>query len=481
MAVLIVFATSLLIGCSGGGSSSSTNPDPTPAPKATAPGAPTVSLAVNGSAVTVTATPTTDGGSPITGYSATCSQGGASQSSPTGSFTFSVQPFVACTFSVTATNAAGTSTPAVSNSVRTVFATGGATLAKQACGSQQIFFSLRSDGVWAVRTDNNLQQNLEKRVLIGNLFSVVKTFYNAQRNSVFAWVTNGAVDAPASSVIWNSKQGARWLMEISVADLSVSAKNYAGSGDTFVDADIYGADTNFELLTTSVGNPSEQFSEKIAFDGSRVASQPWQNGNYFYTAQIKLDTIRTILAGTVSQLEYNTRACVLLLDQNMHYNSGTPGIFAALFPYTAFNSTTGLTSDQVISMMRTPAGDVLMAASYYQVQGMPQTVGIFKFDPTTGNFSLLYSEPGSGTGVVTKMDPAGNIYLLKDSALKKISPTGAILWTKSVVTSNLIDIAADTDRVFVFQENQRVSSDSDYFLPMPPTILNATDGSDTNK
>ncbi len=96
----------------------------TPTAPVTAPGAPTSVTAVGGNQLAVVrfSAPASDGGSPITGYTATVSPGGATCTTSTTlrCTVTGLTNGTPYTFSVTATNAVNTGPPAVSNSATPV-------------------------------------------------------------------------------------------------------------------------------------------------------------------------------------------------------------------------------------------------------------------------------------------------------------------------------------------------------------------------
>ena len=114
----LVLAALLLTGCGGGGSSSTSTPTVT----VTVPGAPTgvSATAGNASASIAFMAPATTGGATITGYTASCTGGGATRtatgtSSPLSVTTLTNGTAYACT--VAATNSAGTGAASTSASV----------------------------------------------------------------------------------------------------------------------------------------------------------------------------------------------------------------------------------------------------------------------------------------------------------------------------------------------------------------------------
>lgn len=117
----LLLLTLALAGCGGGGSSSSS-----------VPGAPTIGAATagNASASVAFTAPSSDGGSTITGYTVSCTGGGATRtgtgtSSPIAVTSLTNATAYAC--AVTATNAVGTSAASASVSVTPVASATGAT------------------------------------------------------------------------------------------------------------------------------------------------------------------------------------------------------------------------------------------------------------------------------------------------------------------------------------------------------------------
>jgi hypothetical protein len=132
--VVVAAACTLLTACGGGGSNSVT--------AATAPGAPLIGTATagNSSASIAFTPPLSDGGSPITGYRATCAAGAASASATASASPAVVAGLVngsAYTCTVVAINAVGTSLASAVVAVTPVTATGGggsSSTAGVACG-----------------------------------------------------------------------------------------------------------------------------------------------------------------------------------------------------------------------------------------------------------------------------------------------------------------------------------------------------------
>ncbi len=125
--ILIFLLAAALTGCGGGGGRGAGG-GATPAPQATVPGPPTIGVVSAGSASATVAfsASSSDGGSPITGYTATCTAAGAAARSSTGAGSpLAVSGLIngtAYSCSVTASNAVGASAPSASAGVTPIAA-----------------------------------------------------------------------------------------------------------------------------------------------------------------------------------------------------------------------------------------------------------------------------------------------------------------------------------------------------------------------
>jgi hypothetical protein len=173
----------------------------------TAPGAPTIGTATPGNAeVTVSFTPPTlTGGSPITGYTATSSPGGKSASGPAIATSITVTGLTngtAYTFTVTASNAIGTSQPsAQSNQVTPGILPGTPTkvTAKAGNGQATVNFKLPTNGTGPI---TSCTATSKPDGIIGTGVGSPITVQNLTNGTAYTFTvtaTNATGTGPASS------------------------------------------------------------------------------------------------------------------------------------------------------------------------------------------------------------------------------------------------------------------------------------------
>jgi hypothetical protein len=134
---VVLISACMVAACGGGGSDAATAANTTPTPttdtsSSTAPGAPTIGAATadNASASIAFAAPSSNGGSAITGYTATCTATGASKTGTGTTSPITVSGLTngtAYRCAVTATNAVGTGVASVALSVTPIAGTTGTT------------------------------------------------------------------------------------------------------------------------------------------------------------------------------------------------------------------------------------------------------------------------------------------------------------------------------------------------------------------